>query len=87
MLKYQRTKIMSSDFCLTSTEKTTSSDQFICTQATAEDTFPVLDNGSALISSDGKEVIGIATWRRNDLPNAFGRIRTYLPWIKLIIFE
>lgn len=78
---------MSSDLCLTSTEKITSGDQFICTQVKAEDRFPVLDNGSALISSDGKELIGIATWRSNDFPNAFGRIRTYLPWIKSVILE
>lgn len=62
-------------------------DDIICTYETVEETFPGLDFGSALVSVDNSELIGIASWCDEDAPNVYVRVRPYLPWIKSIISE
>lgn len=87
MLMCKRTKIIPSNLCLSSDKIVANSDQVLCTRATDEDIYPRLDNGCALISSDGIQLIGIATWYTDDFPNVFVPIQTHLPWIKSVILE
>lgn len=84
MLKYHRTQVMATNSCSNIDE----SKQFICTNDTIEITFPELDQGSALISFETGELIGIASWNDDDeFQNVYVRIRTHLPWIRSVIIE
>lgn len=87
MLMCKRTKIIASNLCLSLDKIVTNTDQVLCTNATVEDIYPRLDNGCALISSNGIELIGIATWLTDDFPNVFVPIQTHLSWIKSVILE
>ncbi|XP_031633975.1 trypsin 3A1-like [Contarinia nasturtii] len=90
ILKYHQTNVSEFESCgryLPHLDNFEAKDQILCTCATTDDTFPELDNGSALISSDKDELIGIAAWRNGEHPNVYVKIRTLLPWIRSVIFE
>ncbi|XP_055301180.1 mite allergen Der p 3-like [Sitodiplosis mosellana] len=90
ILKYHQTKVTGLDTCSINLSHLYDVDidtQFLCTNTTIEDTFPELDNGSALISAEKNELIGIASWYDEEFPNVYVRIRTYLPWIRSVVIE
>lgn len=62
-------------------------EKILCTYATIEDTFPQLDCSSALISVGRGELIGIASWHNDEIPEVYVRIQTFLTWIKTVINE
>lgn len=57
----------------------------ICTYGPYKQIIQNLDNGSALISVEKHELIGIASWYQHDLPKIYTRITLVLPWIQSII--
>lgn len=59
-------------------------DSVICTYGPSDKTLPPLDNGSALMSFDKLELIGIASWYQHNLPKIYTRITSMLPWIQSI---
>lgn len=60
-------------------------DNVICTYGADGDSFIAMDHGSALVSIDKNELIGIASWNEKGYPNIYARIGSNLPWIKPII--
>lgn len=59
-------------------------DNVICTYGPIENTSPVLDNGSALVSVDKNELVGIAFWFEEGYPNVYSRIRSHLKWMNSV---
>lgn len=57
-------------------------DSVICIYGPNDKTLPPFDNGSALISSESHELIGIASWYKSNLPKIYTRIFTMLEWIE-----
>lgn len=62
-------------------------DSVICTYGPSNKRLPLLDNGSALISTDRYELIGIASWYKQNLPKIYTRIYSMIPWIQSILNE
>lgn len=60
-------------------------ENIICTYGSMENTRLVLDIGSALVSIDKNELIGVASWYEQGNTIIYNRIRSYLPWIESVI--
>lgn len=60
-------------------------DNVICTYGPPENAVIALDHGSALVSIDKNELIGIGSWNEKGYPNVYARIRSNLPWIEPVI--
>lgn len=60
-------------------------DSVICTYGPSDKTLPLLDNGSALISSETHELIGIVSWYKSSLPKIYTRIYSMLAWIESVL--
>lgn len=90
MLKCYRTKLVALDMCwklsVSNLDEIEINDQIICTHTTVENTLAPFDSGSALVSAVDDKLIGIASWRDDDNPNAYVNIRTYVQWIRSVIF-
>lgn len=90
MLKYHQTRVMPDDECskhVPNLDEDETKEQVICTYATVDDTFPVLDNGSSLISTERGELIGIASWDDELFPNIYVNVRNFLPWIRSFLAQ
>lgn len=59
-------------------------DNVICTYGPKENTLPLLDNGSALVSVDKNELIGVGFWNEEGYPNVYSRVRSHLTWINSV---
>lgn len=90
MLKYYITKVVALDICckpsVSYCDAIEIHEQIICTHASIENTLTPFDSGSALVSAVDNKLIGIASWKNDDIPNAYVKIRTFMPWIKSVIF-
>lgn len=62
-------------------------DSVICTYGPSNKRLPSLDNGSALISVENYELIGIASWYKENLPKIYTRIYSMRPWIESVLNE
>lgn len=60
-------------------------DDVICTYGPKDYSVIDLDHGSALVSSDKNELIGIGSWSENGYPTVYARVRSNLPWIEPVI--
>lgn len=60
-------------------------DSVICTYGPSDKTLPLLDSGSALISSERHELIGVVSWYKSNLPKIYTRIYSMLEWIEPIL--
>lgn len=60
-------------------------DSVICTNGPSDKTLPLFDNGSALVSSETHELIGIVSWYKSNLPKIYTRIYSMLPWIESVL--
>lgn len=61
-------------------------DSVICTYGPSDKTTPVLDDGSALISAETHELIGIVSWYKSNLPKIYTRIYSMAGWIESIVY-
>lgn len=60
-------------------------DSVICTYGPADKTLPLFGNGSALISSETRELIGIVSWYKSNLPKIYTRIYSMVAWIESVM--
>lgn len=88
-----RTTVMALDMCWEQVEDDDEvdgiriPDSVICTYGPSDKTLFLLDDGSALISAENYELIGIASWYKHSLPKIYTRIHSMLPWIESILNE
>lgn len=94
ILKYHLTTVMALDLCYERLEDINEdndevkvTDNVICTYYSAEQGVPELDNGSPLVSTQKDELIGIASWHKDDYPNVYARVFSYVSWIRSIISQ
>lgn len=59
-------------------------DNVICTYGPTEANVPALDNGSALISVDKNELVGVAFFYEEGYPIVYSRVRSHLTWINSV---
>lgn len=57
----------------------------ICTTGSDDDNNSNLDIGSALISVDKNELIGISSWCDQGSVYIYSRVRSHLPWIEYVV--
>lgn len=60
-------------------------DSVICTCGPSDKSLPLLDNGSALISYESHELIGIVSWYKSNLPKIYTRIHSMHAWIESVL--
>lgn len=82
MLKCYEVKAKSTDKCNKSFALHARNDAIICTYTNVANTVYPLDNGSALVSSDDNQLIGIASWPDGGIPNIYITVKPYIPWIR-----
>lgn len=61
-------------------------DSVICTYGPSNKTTPAFDNGSALISAETCQLIGIVSWYKSNLPKIYTRIFSMTAWIESVMY-
>ncbi|XP_055298843.1 mite allergen Der p 3-like isoform X2 [Sitodiplosis mosellana] len=89
-LKYYQTKVMALDLCwerLEDLDAVEVDDNVICTYGPTENTSPLLDNGSALVSVNKSELVGVSFWNEEGYSNVYSRVRSHLTWINSVRYQ